>query len=165
MTGLMFLRACWAYSGTVVEVPAGDVLRVAVADSVQTVRLYGISCPVLGQPFHEKAQFLTNNLALRKKVEITPVFKDANGIDNVLVRIEGVVDFLNNQLIGYGVAWVRPCDSKSRLCEQWKKQEEFAQMNFIGLWAQPPAIAPWEWQNAVRMQIYEKGMESRKPQK
>jgi len=162
VAGLLFMPMCRAYSGTVVDVLEGDVLMVDVAGSTQKVRLYGIACPVYGQPFHDKARFLANNLALRRSVEITPVFKDADGIDNVLARIEGLPDFLNNQLVGYGLAWVKPCDSKSRLCEQWKKQEEFAQMNFIGLWAQPPAIAPWEWRKAQRMQIYERGMESRK---
>jgi len=162
MAWLLFMPMCWAYSGTVVDVPEGDVLMVAAAGSVQKVRLYGIACPVHGQPFHDRARFLANNLALQRRVEITPVFKDSDGTENVLVRIEGVGDFLNNQLVGYGLAWVKPCDSKSRLCEQWKKQEEFAQMNFIGLWAQPPAIAPWEWKNAQRMQIYERGVESKK---
>jgi endonuclease YncB( thermonuclease family) len=165
MAGLLFMPMCWAYSGIVVDVPEGDVLKVAVAGSVQKVRLYGIACPVFGQPFHDKARFLANNLLLQRSVEITPVFKDNDGIENVLLRIEGVADFFNNRLVGYGLAWVKPLDRKYRLCEQWKKQEEFAQMNFIGLWAQPPAIAPWEWKNAQRMQIYERGMESKKTQK
>ncbi len=138
---------------------------VSAAGSVQKVRLYGIACPVMGQPFHEKARFLANHLSLQRNVEITPVFKDADGIENALVRIEGVADYLNNQLVGYGLAWVKPCDRRSRLCEEWKKQEEFAQMNFIGLWAQPPAIPPWEWKKAERMQIYERSLESSKPQK
>jgi endonuclease YncB( thermonuclease family) len=165
VAGLLLLRNCWAYSGKIVDVPEGDVLMVASADSVQKVRLYGIACPALGQPFHDKARFLANHLSLKKSAEIIPVFKDADGIENALVRIEGVSDFLNNQLVGYGLAWVKPCDRNSRLCEQWKKQEEFAQMNFIGLWAEPPAIAPWEWKKAMRRQIYEKSMESAKPQK
>ncbi len=162
--GLLLLHKCWAYSGKIIDVPEGDVLTVESGGSVQKIRLYGISCPVFGQPFHDKARFLANHLSLQKSAEITPVFKDADGTENALVRIDGVSDYLNNQLVGYGLAWVKPCDRNSKLCEQWKKQEEFAQMNFIGLWAKPPAIAPWEWKKALRMQIYERSMNSAKPQ-
>jgi len=148
-----------------VDVLEGDILLVYSAGATQKMRLYGVACPVHGQPFHDRARFLANNLSLQRSVEITPVFRDSDGIQNALVRIEGVSDYLNNQLVGYGLAWVRPCDSKSRLCEEWKKQEAFAQMNFIGLWAQPPAIAPWDWKRAERMQIYERGVESSKLRK
>jgi endonuclease YncB( thermonuclease family) len=165
VTVLMFLPACWAYSGKVVDVLEGDVLMISTGGSAQKIRLYGIACPVFGQPFHEKARFLANNLSLQRNVEVTPVFTDGDGTVNALVRIEGVADYLNNQLVGYGMAWVKPCDNKSRLCEVWKKQEAFAQMNFIGLWAQPPVIPPWEWKKAQRMQIYERSKESSKPQK
>ena len=165
VAGLLFLPACWAYSAKVVDVLAGDLLMVSASGSAEKIRLYGIACPVFGQPFHEKARFLTNHLSLQRNAEITPVLTDAEGIVNALVRIEGVADYLNNQLVGYGMAWVKPCDSKSRLCVAWKKQEEFAQMNFIGLWSQPPAIPPWDWKKAERMQIYERSREQSKQQK
>ncbi len=165
LAGLALPQVSAAYSGRVVEIRKGDVLMVDTGGVVQEIRLYGVACPVFGQPFYDKARFLLTHLSLQRTVEVTPIFKDENGIENALVRIEGVKDFLNNQLIGYGLAWVRPCDAKSRLCAEWKKQEEFAQMNFIGLWAQPPAIAPWEWQNAQRMEIYERGLKSKNQQK
>lgn len=165
MAGFLSLPACWAYSGKIVDVPEGDVLIVSSAGSLQKVRLYGIACPVFGQPFHDKARYLANFLSFQKNAEITPVFKDADAVENALVRIEGVADYLNNQLIGYGLAWVKPCEPRSQLCEQWKKLEGLAQMNFIGLWAQPPAIPPWEWKKAERMQIYEQSVESSKQRK
>jgi endonuclease YncB( thermonuclease family) len=163
--GFLSLPACWAFSGKVVDVLGGDVLLVSVDGGTQKIRLYGIACPVFGQPFYDKARFLANHLSLQRNVEVTPVFTDSDGMVNALVRIEGVADYLNNQLVGYGMAWVKPCDSKSRLCGVWKKQEEFAQMNFIGLWAHPPAIPPWDWKKAERMQIYEQSREQSKPQK
>ncbi len=165
VAGFLSLPACWAYSGKIVDVPEGDVLIVSSAGSLQKVRLYGIACPVFGQPFHDKARYLANFLSFQKNAEITPVFKDADAVENALVRIEGVADYLNNQLIGYGLAWVKPCEPRSQLCEQWKKLEGLAQMNFIGLWAQPPAIPPWEWKKAERMQIYEQSVESSKQRK
>ena len=165
VAGLLFLPACWAYSAKVVDVLAGDLLMVSASGSAEKIRLYGIACPVFGQPFYDKARFLANHLSLQRNVEITPVYKGPDGIVNALVRIEGVKDYLNNQLVGFGMAWVKPCDGKSRLCVEWKKQEGFAQMNFIGLWAYPPAIPPWEWKKAERMQIYERSKEQSKTQK
>lgn len=162
--GLLFPPPCPAYTGRVVSVSEGDLLTVSAGGSVQKIRLYGIACPLFGQPFHEKALFMTKFLSLQREVDITPVFKDNDGIENSLVRIQGTTGYLNNRLVGYGLAWVKPCDRKSRLCREWKKQEGFAQMNFIGLWAQPPAIAPWEWKKAKRMQILER-MKSQKKYK
>jgi hypothetical protein len=46
---------------------------------------------------------------------------------------------------------------------EWKKLEGIAQMNFVGLWAQPPAIAPWEWQKAQRMLILDRMKSPAKP--
>lgn len=148
---------CFAYTGKIVDVgDGGDLLRVSVDGSLRNIRLYGIACPHFGQQFHEKALFMTRYLSLQKNVEISPIFTDNDGNVNALVRIEGSSQYINSELVGYGLAWVKPCEGKSRLCREWKKLEGFAQMNFIGLWAQPPAIAPWEWEKAKRKAILER---------
>jgi endonuclease YncB( thermonuclease family) len=161
---LSFPLLCRAYTGRVVNVAAGDLVKVSTNGSTQKLRLYGIACPLFGQPFHEKALFMTKYLSLQREVEITPLFKDNYGIENALVRVVGSSGYLNAKLIGYGFAWVKPCDDKSRLCKEWKKMEGFAQMNFVGLWAQPPAIAPWDWQKAQRKMILDR-MDSESKQK
>lgn len=162
----LFPRPCLAYMGTVVDVGGGgDLLKVSVDDGpVRNIRLYGIACPHFGQPFHEKSLFMTKYLSLRKNVEISPIFTDNDGIENALVRIEGSSQYLNNKLVGYGLAWVKPCEDKSRLCGEWMKLEGFAQLNFIGLWARPPAIAPWDWEKARRKMILD-NMEKAEKQK
>lgn len=152
----LFALPCLAFTGKVVSVGAGDLMTVSANGATRQIRLYGVVCPLFGQPFHEKALFMTKFLSLQREVEITPVFKDNYGVENVLVRVEGSTGYLNYKLVGYGLAWVKPCDDKSRLCQEWKKLEGFAQMNFIGLWAQPPAIAPWDWQKAQRLMILDR---------
>ena len=153
---------CHAFSARIIEVRAGDMLVIAVGGLGQTVRLYGVMCPVHGQPYHDKARFLVNNLTLQRNAEITPLFIDGEGFNNVLLRIEGVKDFLNGQVVGYGMAWVRPVQCSSRLCDEWRKLEELARKNLVGLWSESYAVPPWEWQKAQRMEIYRRGQESPK---
>ncbi len=152
----LFVSPSYAYTGKVVDVTAGDLLTVSANGSSRKLRLYGVACPLFGQPFHEKALFMTKFLSLQKEVEITPVFKDNYGVENGLVRVDGSAGYLNYKLVTYGLAWVKPCGDKSRLCREWKKLEGLAQMSFVGLWAQPPAIAPWDWQKAQRMMILDR---------
>ncbi|MGC8490567.1 MAG: thermonuclease family protein [Syntrophobacteraceae bacterium] len=160
---LLLPPACRAYTARVVGISGGgDVLTVSVNGSTRKVRLYGIECPRFGQPFHDKSLYMAKYLSLERDVEISPIFTDNYGLQNGLVRIQGSGQYLNSQLVGYGLAWVKPCDSKSPLCKEWKKIEGFAQMNFVGLWAQPPAIAPWEWRKAERKQILDRMKPSKK---
>lgn len=149
-----FCAPCHAGVGRVVEILEGDLLVVNADGAQQKIRLYGVACPVRNQPFFSQARVLTTHLTLQKGVEITPVFTDSDGIVNALVRIEGVRDYLNGQLVSYGLAWVKPTDCKARLCDDWKKLEGLAQQNAIGLWAESGTIPPWEWKKAERMDIY-----------
>ena len=127
----LFPLPCFAYTGTVVEVGgAGDLLTVSVDGSVRKIRLYGIACPHFGQPFHEKALFMTKYLTLQKNADISPIFTDNDGIENALVRIEGSAQYINSQLVGYGLAWVKPCEGKSSLCQGWKKLRGFCPVEF-----------------------------------
>ncbi len=159
---IMSVSFCYAYSATIVDVRAGDLLVISAAGQAQTIRLYGVMCPVHGQPFHAKARFLVNHLTLQRNAEITPLFNDEEGISNVLVRIQGVKDYLNGQLVGYGMAWVKPVQCKSRLCDEWRKLEELAKKNLVGLWSELYAVPPWEWRKVQRMEIYRRGQESLK---
>ena len=82
-------------------------------------------CPVHGQPYHDKARLLVNNLTLQRNAEITPLFNDEEGINNALVRIQGHKDYLNGQLVGYGMAWVKPVQCKARMCDEWKSSRNW----------------------------------------
>jgi micrococcal nuclease len=146
--------------GRVVEILEGDLLVIKADGSQQKIRLYGVACPVRNQPFFSQARVLTTHLTLQKGVEVTPVFTDPDGTVNALVRIEGVKDYLNSQLVGYGLAWVKPAECKARLCDEWKRLEELARQNAIGLWSESAIIPPWDWKKAERMEIYHRGKES-----
>jgi micrococcal nuclease len=154
------LAPCYAYTGRIVEVLEGDVLIANADGATQKIRLYGVASPERNQPFFVQARLLTTHLSLQKGVEITPVFTDPDGTVNALVRLDGVKDYLNGQLVSYGMAWVKPSECKARLCDEWKKLEALAQQNAIGLWSESAVIPPWEWKKAERMDIYHRGIES-----
>lgn len=135
------------------EVKEGDLLLVAYQGRIRKVRLYGVICPVNGQLFHDQARGLSSLLTGQKKVDITPVFTDGEGAIRALVRIDGTKYYLNERLVGYGMAWVKPAECKATLCKTWRELQGLAQKNAIGLWAYP-AEPPWEWAKERKMDIY-----------
>jgi len=152
--------SCHAGTGRVAEILEGDLLVINADGAQHKVRLYGVACPVRNQPFFSQARVLTTHLALQKGVEFTPVFTDSEGVENVLLRIEGVKDYLNGQLVGYGLAWVKPKECKARLCDEWRRLEELARQNAIGIWSESGMIPPWDWKREERMEIYRRGKEA-----
>jgi len=142
------------------EVLKGDTFTVSVEGAVQQVRLYGVMCPVMGQPFYNKARDLVRVWAQLKNAEIIPVFTDSDGITNALIRLDAGKDYLNSMLVSYGMAWVRPL-CRGRFCAEWKRLESMAQQNGVGLWSESPSIPPWEWEKAMRQIIRDKSKESK----
>ena len=59
---LFYAAQCRAFPGRVVEVREGDLMIVEVEGNKQPVRLYGVMCPVPGQPFHDHARRLSSQL-------------------------------------------------------------------------------------------------------
>ena len=74
LAALLLPCACWAWSGQVVDVHDGDSLRVRRADTgeVVRVRIYGVDCPELAQPYGADARELTAGLVLGQRVEVVP---------------------------------------------------------------------------------------------
>jgi endonuclease YncB( thermonuclease family) len=133
-----------AWRGRVVRVLEGDMIVVVNQGREGMIRLHGVDCPNKGQPFFEEAKTLTSYLVLDKTVEVTPVSRSSYGT-TALVRVSSKQDFVNKQLISYGMAWVIDKYSLSGLGKEWKKLEELARLNGVGLWADMNPIPPWEW--------------------
>jgi micrococcal nuclease len=141
------------WTGTVKEIAEGDLLVISVAGKTATIRLYGVATPERGQSFFENARVLVTHLANQKSVEVTPVYTDSDRVVNALVRLQGVAQCLNEQLVSYGMAWVRSDVCHARACSDWKKLEDAAKANMIGLWAEMNPVAPWEYKKQQRMKI------------
>lgn len=150
---LGFPTMCSAWRGKVVNVTEGDLLVVAGPNQQEKIRLYGVACPEKGQPFYDKARLLTAHLTVEKTIEVTPLYRGADGSENALVRVDGVKDYLNLQLVAYGMAWVKSKECSAYLCSEWKAIEQLARMNTIGLWVEPLPTPPWEWKKQQRQKI------------
>ena len=144
---------CLGWTGTVKEISEGDLLVISANGKDQPIRLYGIATPERGQSFFENARVLVTHLANQRTVDVTSVFTDSDRIVNAIVRLQGVRESLNEQLVSYGMAWVRSDICHARFCSEWKKLEEMAKGNVLGVWAEMNPIPPWEYKKQQRMKI------------
>ena len=89
-----FLLPAFAWQGTVISVHDGDSMRVQRADgAVVTIRIYGIDCPEIGQPYGKEARDLTRGLLLGKTVEVTPAQKSKSygrQVASIMPTVEAV---------------------------------------------------------------------------
>lgn len=135
-------------AGTVVFVPDGDTITVNTGHGKhQKVRLYGVDCPELGQPFGKIAAKATADLVLFAPVTLTVVDKDKY---NRLVAIVTMRDgrILNRELLERGMAWLYAHFCKKDFCRDWKKLEQNARAKQRGLWRQRNPTPPWQWRAA-----------------
>ncbi len=128
--------------GRVVGVHDGDTFTILTSDKVQfKVRVHGVDCPELKQDFGSVTKQFASNLLFGKDVEIKTTSKDKYG------RAVGIVilpngKIFNEELLKYGYAWHYTKYDKN---PSWKKMQDEACRQKLGLWKQPNAKAPWDW--------------------
>lgn len=137
-----------AWSGKCVGVQDGHTISVMHGGKANKIRLYGIYCPVKGQPFGKKARKFTSNFVLGKTVEIFPVTQDRFEGTIAWVFIEGRI--LNVELLRAGVAWHWREYSRDR---DLAILEEEARAKRRGLWAKSNPVPPWEFRHRLREEI------------
>lgn len=158
----LFHSHCRAWRGKVVGVLDADLCLISNESQTDKVKLYGIECPKRGQPYWQQSRALASHLALQKIVEVTPLYRGPNGLENALVRIDGLKDYLNLQLISYGFAWVKPNECSANICAEWRGLENLAHSKAIGLWMDPNPIPPWQWEKENRLKIRERRQDQEK---
>jgi len=134
----------WAWWGEVVHVHDGDHLVVERGGKPTNVRLYGVDAPEKGQPYWEEARHLVAYWLLHQRVEVTPVNGGTRGVYG-LVRLESGKELVNKRLVRYGMAWVLGRYTTAGLVKEWKRLENLARANGVGLWADPDPMPPQEW--------------------
>jgi endonuclease YncB( thermonuclease family) len=159
-----FIRA-HAWTGQVVSVPEGDLLVISHDGKDQKFRLYGVDCPERGQPYWDKGQSLVSFLTKEQVVDVSALFLGIEGIEKALVRIEGTKDYLNRQLVAYGLAWGKPDECTSHMCSEGKELQNLARVKRLGLWADPRPIPPWEWKKVQwKVVIENKDSQTKSPE-
>ncbi len=155
MVVLLIPAVCWAWSGQVVAVHDGDSLRVRRADNgeVVRVRIYGVDCPELGQPYGDAARDLTAGLVLGQPVEVVPTGQRPSYGREVagIVMVEKLT-VLQDALITAGLAWVDGRYCRADVCETWRTHQNDARTASSprGLWNEPDPVPPWKWRRRRR---------------
>lgn len=129
----------------VLEIPSSNILRVRADNGDElAIRFYGIGVPTSRQPLGADAHALLNELLpAGKKVVLTTVNEDENGIVNALVQADD--HSVNNRLVSDGLAWVDRSTCKAFFCRRWHIEEHLAVKERRGVWALNFSTPPWQW--------------------
>lgn len=127
----------------------GDSLKVRQPDGqVIAVRLYGVDCPELGQPYGDAARDLTERL-VGQVVDVQPTGGRSWGRDvAVIVLPNGGT--LQAALVDAGLAWVDGRFCRRPECDAWRQAQAQAREARRGLWADEGAVPPWVWRRAKK---------------
>lgn len=130
------------WTGLVVSIHDGDTITVLRGREQVKVRLDGIDCPERAQPYGNRAQQKTAELALQRKVTVIATSKDRYGRTLATIILPGG-RALNEELLRAGLAWwYRKYAPRKRTLELL---EEAARDARLGLWADPDPTPPWLW--------------------
>jgi len=131
------------FEATVVAVPDGDSLVVAIEGKQQRVRIQGVDCPERKQPFGDQAWRFTEQLVLGKTVTIHR--KGIDQYDRILADIilsNG--SRLDETLVQSGWAWQYQKYNDDTLLQQLEYEARKAKR---GLWVEDDPVPPWQWRN------------------
>lgn len=139
--------AAQAWPGDVLTIHDGDTVRVQSADDkAVSIRVYGVDCPELGQPYGAEARDLTVRLLSGKRAEIIPAQTGKSYKREVagVVLLEDMM-VLQDALISAGLAWVDNRFCKMAVCDLWRQHQADAKAARRGLWSADSPIPPWTW--------------------
>ena len=155
---LISTSAALAWPGDVLTVHDGDTLRVRHEDgTVVTIRVYGVDCPELGQPYGAEARDMTTKLLNGRRVEIIP----AQTRKSYKREVAGVVLLddmivLQDTLISDGLAWVDDRFCHMAVCDSWRQHQADAKAAKRGLWSVENPTPPWTWRRLQRSGVAHK---------
>lgn len=130
---------CQELTGIISRVTDGDSFDFLNAEGVKKIRLYGIDCPEINQPFGDSAKiFLSHYLNDTVTIIIRDRDKYGRTIADVFIRDTSI----NYQLLERGLAWHYKKYSQDSV---YAAAEAEAQYLKTGLWRKEVKIAPWDW--------------------
>lgn len=134
----------------VLSVHDGDSLRLRREDGQgMVVRLYGVDCPELGQPYGEAARDLTRRLVGRS-VTVRPTGGKSWRREVAVVLLHDGRS-LQAALVEAGLAWVDDRFCRSPECDDWRQAQARARAARRGLWADASPMPPWQWRRAKKI--------------
>lgn len=127
----------------------GDSLLVRQPDGrAVAVRLYGVDCPELGQPYGDAARDLTRRL-VGQTIEVQPTGGRSWRRTVAVIVLPGG-GTLQAALVGAGLAWVDGRFCRRPECDDWRQAQAQAREARRGLWVDEGAVPPWVWRRAKK---------------
>ena len=141
----------YALSGKVVQVSDGDTINLLVDKTQHRIRLASIDAPETshgsdrpGQPFGEASRKNLADYVAGKTLTLTCYEKDHYGRDVCDVPANGTT--ANRLQVQDGMAWAnQQAKGKFLRDKALVSVQNDAQKKKLGLWAEPGAVAPWDW--------------------
>jgi len=143
------LAACASranFTGEVVGIHDGDTFTVLHSGKEEKVRINGIDCPELGQPFGMRAKQHAAQLIFGEVVSVTVFGRDQYGRTLGDARLSDG-KLLSREMVRAGFAWRYRAHSKDR---ELAALEAEARESGRGLWADARPMAPWDWRKTSR---------------
>ena len=141
----------YALTGKVVQVSDGDTINLLVDKTQHRIRLASIDAPETshgserpGQPFGEASRKNLADYVAGKILTLSCYEKDHYGRDVCDVPANGTT--ANRLQVQDGMAWAnQQAKGKFLRDKTLVGLQSDAQKKKLGLWAEPAAVAPWEW--------------------
>jgi endonuclease YncB( thermonuclease family) len=134
------------FSGRVVKVSDGDTLTVLSAKTQTRVRLDAIDAPEMKQAFGRRSRESLQELCAGKIAQVAQRGKDRYG--RTVGRVTCANVDANREQVRRGMAWV--FDRYAPMGSPLYGLQQEARTARRGLWADPAAVAPWDWRSARR---------------
>lgn len=134
LTSIAFAES---FNGKVISVIDGNNLIVASREKTYKVRLVGIECPEMDQPFGSQAKQYVTDLVRGREVWVDIMGVDHDNRMIGLVKVNG--KDISLEVTRAGLAW---CDTKFHRFQKIVSAEQDVKSKKIGLWAYSGAKHP-----------------------
>lgn len=135
----------FAKTGKCTRVIDGDTLVVVKENKEIKIRLYGIDCPELDQPYGEAARQYISNFVLDKTIRYVETGTDRYKRTVAIVYISNTDISLQESLLKSGLAWIYPLYCTESICKEWERVWKDAILHGKGMWLTPP----WLWRKNI----------------
>jgi micrococcal nuclease len=138
--------------GRVVGVTDGDTLKILVAgQQLLCVRLAFCDAPEKKQAFGARAKQARSELVFGKDIELRPHAIDRYGRTVAQVGVDG--KDVGTEMLRQGLAWVYDhyiTEASTEVQDTYRKTQEEAKADRLGLWSDPNSIPPWIFRNLAK---------------
>lgn len=135
------------FTAEVIKVSDGDTLWVKNNNGNKIkIRLYGIDCPELAQPYGKNAAAFAAKTVLHKNVLVQNMDKDQYGRMVAIISPPNGKASLNELLVQNGYAWYYGMHCKTTgFCKKLRQLEKSARNQQLGLWQALNPVPPWDY--------------------